>query len=549
MSDQVKILIVDDTPDNILLLGDLLIAQGYKIVTASSGAEALTQVEREQPSLVLLDVVMPAMNGYEVCRQIRANPQTRLLPVVMVTSLDPAEERVKGIEAGADDFLSRPVNHEELFARVRSLLRIEQLHTQVTEQAAQLAEWQKKQELEAARHISLSLFQHLGVDELIQDALSRALEVVGAEAGVVFLAAQESQKLTCAYQIGDKTLLCGTDIPWDQGIEGAVFHSGEPRMITDSTTLRADEAPSLDVMTGTKTRNLIVLPLKRWEGEPIGIMELLNKREGTFEDDDLPILTIISAFIAISVEQARLFEEAKLAEVARLLGDIGHDLKNMLMPVLNGAWLLQDELKSHFGNLPPIEANKAQVSQELSKDLIDMIVNNARRIQDRVREIADSVKGATSPLHVGPCKVEDVVSSVIDTLRFFASEKGVALRTVGLETLPVIQADEHRLFNAFYNLINNAIPEVPAGGSITVRGWTNPDDPCLHLSVADTGRGMSPEVRESLFTKQVMSRKAGGTGLGTKIVKDVVDAHHGRITVDSEVGVGTTFYIELPLDR
>ena len=115
--------------------------------------------------------------------------------------------------------------------------------------------------------------------------------------------------------------------------------------------------------------------------------------------------------------------------------------------------------------------------------------------------------------------------------------------------MPVIQADERRLFTAFYNLIDNAIPEVPAGGSVTVRGQVDIETGTLVLSVADTGRGMSPEVRDALFTAQVVSRKAGGTGLGTKIVKDVVDVHKGSIRVESEVGVGTTIHIRLSLNR
>jgi len=131
-----KILVVDDTPQNVKLLADLLAVKGYAVATASSGAEALEKVEKEQPDLVLLDVVMPEMSGYEVCRKIRGSRATATLPVVMVTALDPAQERVKGIEAGADDFLTKPINRHELLARVKSLLRIKVLHDE-------LAEWNR----------------------------------------------------------------------------------------------------------------------------------------------------------------------------------------------------------------------------------------------------------------------------------------------------------------------------------------------------------------------------------------------------------------------
>jgi adenylate cyclase len=128
MTSNGRILVVDDTPQNVRLLADLLGVKGYEVFTAASGVEALEQVARQRPDLVLLDVVMPGMTGYEVCRKLRAEDTTATLPVIMVTALDPATERIKGIEAGADDFISKPLNQPELLARVKSLLRIKSLH-------------------------------------------------------------------------------------------------------------------------------------------------------------------------------------------------------------------------------------------------------------------------------------------------------------------------------------------------------------------------------------------------------------------------------------
>jgi adenylate cyclase len=131
-----KILVVDDVPINVKLLADLLTVKGYNVVTAANGTEALAKIEKDRPGLVLLDVMMPGMSGYDVCRKIRENPATAMLPVVMVTALDPTQERVKGIEAGADDFLTKPINQPELLARVKSLLRIKVLHDE-------LADWNR----------------------------------------------------------------------------------------------------------------------------------------------------------------------------------------------------------------------------------------------------------------------------------------------------------------------------------------------------------------------------------------------------------------------
>ena len=140
MSASATILVIDDTPHNVKLLAALLSAKGYAIATAADGAEGLEKIRALRPDLVLLDVVMPGMSGYEVCRQIRADPSTGVLPVVMITALDPAEERIKGLEAGADEFLSKPINQAELLARVRSLLRIKTLYDTVQAQASELTE-------------------------------------------------------------------------------------------------------------------------------------------------------------------------------------------------------------------------------------------------------------------------------------------------------------------------------------------------------------------------------------------------------------------------
>jgi adenylate cyclase len=135
-----KILVVDDVAMNVKLLADLLGAKGYRTCTAASGPEALAMLAAEHPDLVLLDVMMPGMSGYEVCQAIRADPALAMLPVVLVTALDPAEERAKGLDAGADDFLSKPVSQAELLARVRSLLRIKSLYDELLQQKSALAE-------------------------------------------------------------------------------------------------------------------------------------------------------------------------------------------------------------------------------------------------------------------------------------------------------------------------------------------------------------------------------------------------------------------------
>ncbi len=134
-----KILVVDDVPENVRLLEAVLVPRGYEVVTAYDGDAALDLVEAEEPDLILLDVMMPGLDGYAVCTRLRANDDTAMLPVIMVTS-SAGQEKTRAIEAGADDFIPKPFNQDELLTRVRSLLRIKRYHDTIKEQAAELAE-------------------------------------------------------------------------------------------------------------------------------------------------------------------------------------------------------------------------------------------------------------------------------------------------------------------------------------------------------------------------------------------------------------------------
>lgn len=148
-----RVLIADDEPNIVIPLEYLMKREGYEVLLARDGDEALAAIRRERPDLVLLDVMMPGMDGYAVCRAIRAEPRTQILPVIMVTALDPHEERVKGLEAGADDFLTKPVNQQELMARVKSLLRVKSLYDQVETQAQELADLNRDLERRVAKQV------------------------------------------------------------------------------------------------------------------------------------------------------------------------------------------------------------------------------------------------------------------------------------------------------------------------------------------------------------------------------------------------------------
>jgi class 3 adenylate cyclase len=145
MSEEPTVLVVDDLPQNVRLLDAVLSPSGFRVLTAGSGQEALDLLKEHQTDLVLLDIVMPGLDGYEVCRRIRKEPTTAFLPVVMITASGD-QEKLHAIEAGADDFVAKPFDRAELLARARSLVRIKRYHDTIERQAAELAGWNRELE-------------------------------------------------------------------------------------------------------------------------------------------------------------------------------------------------------------------------------------------------------------------------------------------------------------------------------------------------------------------------------------------------------------------
>ena len=175
MSGGGRILVVDDVARNIRLLETLLTPEGYEVIAASSGTEALDRVGDASPDVVLLDIRMPGLDGYEVCRRIRSDPEHSYLPIIMVTSAED-EERVRALEAGADDFVAKPLNAPELLARVRSLIRIKQSHDTIRTQAAELADLNRELEGRVATQVAeierLSRLRRFLPQQLAEVALS-----------------------------------------------------------------------------------------------------------------------------------------------------------------------------------------------------------------------------------------------------------------------------------------------------------------------------------------------------------------------------------------
>jgi signal transduction histidine kinase/CheY-like chemotaxis protein len=404
---------------------------------------------------------------------------------------------------------------------------------------------QHEVELAAAARISEQIFQCVSLEELLRQILMTALSVVGAEGGSVLLADFDTQELIFRHSVGTKPVPDGTAISWTKGLVGVTFQTAQPLIIPN---VKSDprHMVEIDSISGLHTRDMICVPLKRWRDSPIGVLTVVNKRNGVLGQADLDIVLLVAGFAAIAIDQVRLYEEAKLADVFRKLGDLSHDVKNLLTPIISGTDLLDEYLKE-MASKPPSASGQFDRVTARSHEQLACLKRAAMRLRRNMQEIADCAKGIRVPSQFAQCQLADIVESVLGILRPSAHQKGVELQTKGFSELPSVMADEHRLFHALYNVINNALDETPRGGSVTVE-VQDCGAPDVLICITDTGPGMPRHVLRNLFKAKAASSKPGGTGLGTKIVKDIIEAHKGTVWADSEETKGTAIYFRLPRD-
>jgi adenylate cyclase len=271
------ILVVDDLPENVRLLQAVLEPRGYTVVTAMSGAEALERVASQPVDMVLLDVSMPGMDGFEVCRRLRAEPATSFLPIVMVTASG-SEEKVAGIKAGADDFIPKPFDQGELLARVRSLLRIKGYHDTIVEQASRLAEWngrleqrveQQVEQLERVGRLKRFLSPQL-VDMIVSSGDEAFLESHRRDITVVFCDlrgftpfAESAEPEDVMTVLGQYHAALGELV---HRFEGTIEHfAGDGLMVFFNDPLPCPDAPARAVRMAVAMRDRVTPLAETWQ--------------------------------------------------------------------------------------------------------------------------------------------------------------------------------------------------------------------------------------------------------------------------------------------
>ena len=397
--------------------------------------------------------------------------------------------------------------------------------------------------------------------EVVASALEASLDTVEADSGSILLHSPADDTLVFEYVVGPiADRLLGRAMPVTEGIAGKVFRTGEPSLLND-----VSQAPEhyhrIADETGYPSVTMITVPLRTAGGRTLGALQAINKRSGPFEQEDLELLTIVGTQAATIIENARLHEAARLGAVASLLAKVGHDVKNMIAPVVASARAIEKVLEKHFEALEAAAQDGPMADTELAgrwardrgrcREATDLLVQATLRVGERTQQMADCIRGEMPPPVMAPTRVSAIAREVAGVLGPVAAERGVEL-LLQADDDPEVMADGSQIFNAVYNLVMNAIPATPSGGTVRLRveaiaGGRFPEGRCLRVEVSDNGSGIPAPILRRLFSAEAISTKSGGTGLGTRIVKEVADIHGGTVSVVSEEGKGSCFTLTLPL--
>jgi len=374
---------------------------------------------------------------------------------------------------------------------------------------------------------SKSINSTLDLDKLLGLILDAATKSIGADRGTLYLVDDVKKELWSKILQGSNMI--EIRLPIGKGLSGFVAEKGETILIPDTY---ADPRfnPEIDKQSGYRTRNMLCMPMKNKDGKLIGVFQLLNKKEGAFDAEDVNFIDAFSAHASVAIENARLAQEMvqneRLSAVGRMASVIIHDIKNPMGTLRVYAQVM----KKKSGNE---EANK----------LADEMIRQVDRFVNMTQEILDFTRG------VSASNFQDMeFKTVMDDVLSFI-EKDLEKNNVKLEKNPnfegIVTMDQDKIVRVFYNIASNARDAMPQGGMLTLT--TALDGGYVRIDFKDTGTGMPDEVKKKIFEPFMTYGKKHGTGLGMAIVKKVIDDHHGTIDIESEMGHGTTITIRLPV--
>jgi len=574
---QNNILIVDDIPDNLNVLTRMLTQKGYLVRPAINGQIALKAVSKALPDLILLDIMMPDIDGYEVCRQLKADENTRDIPVLFISVLGEAMDKVKAFDVGGVDYITKPFQTEEVLARVETHLALRNVQKRLQEQNTQLrqeiTERERAEETLQQRNRELLLLSRVGqmfsssleLEHVLDTILGEVQQLLDVFSISCWLIAPETNELVCLQAKGSGSEdIVNWRLPLGHGITGWVAQHGESLVIPDIWT---DERhfKSVDKKFGVAIHSMLSLPL-RVKGEVIGVLNLVDSRVGHFTQDDSILVESIAAAAAIAIENARLYTtaqqeiaERKRAEAALLAAHNEVKDKNAQLQELNANKdkffsIIAQDLQTPITGLLELtlvtSENIEYFSRNELKETAETLRNSLENLYELLKNLFtwSGIQRGTVVAHPQTVDLKDIIRRNMSFFIPFAEKKQVRLKS-GMTAETFVYADPDMVYAVVRNLISNALKFTFPGDKVSISA-TQADD-TIEVAVSDTGVGISPEDLPKLFRVDVTYQTPGtageeGTGLGLILCKELVERNGGRIWVESEVGIGTTFKFTLP---
>ncbi len=574
-----QILIVEDSATQAAALAALLEEHGFETAIARNGEQALARIGNEKFSLVLTDVLMPGISGYDVCRRIKTDLGRSDLPVVLLTSLGDPLDILRGLECGADNYVTKPYDAERLLARVKSAIargstvgerdsrpvdiRLLNNSFRITagkEQVLDLCISSYEDLVESSKAVregerrarflagaAEKLASSLDSDE-IMSLLATVCVPSLADLSAVDMLEADGRIERMEVAIADSTK---SDLAQDlrqfprsiseRSLVSKALETGDPQLARDVTSAMLGELTQLPehlrVLTELGLRSYMAVPLIA-RGKIIGVLLLVMLDSGRlFDHDDLTLAVDLARTASLSVDNARLYRQAQQATRARddVLGIVSHDLRNPIHTIHMSASFL---LETAATGLPP-----TKLAPQLG-----IIRRSAMRANTLIGDLLDvtRIEAGSLAVDASPHDAASLLDESMAEMTAIATEKGVTLDYRWIGEPARVLADKGRIAQIVSNLVGNAIKFTPRGGSVSVSGEFATHN--ATFVVKDTGAGISAEHMPHLFDRfwQVNKKTRQGAGLGLFIAKGIVEAHGGELQVESTLGEGSKFSFTLP---
>ena len=489
------ILIVDDDATNVVVLEGILEAAGYQLVVAKNGYEALALLAQEPPDLILLDVMMPEMDGFTVCRHVKATPAWQHIPVIIITALDEAEDYARALDCGADDFMTKPFTFTVLLARVRGYLRA-------------------KHAMEELRH---SEERYRRLVELSPDAV-----LVHCDGTIVYA------NVACVR-------LLGATNP-DQLLGRPLMEIIHPDY-TDIVVARLRQMQEQGVAVPLLEEKLV-----RLDGRVVNVE--VASMPIPYQDSSayLAVIRDITERLETRTALRAAKEAAETANLAKsqFLANMSHELRTPLNAIIGYSEILREEAE---------ELDYTDFLSDLRK-----IHTAGKHLLSLINDVLDlaKIEAGKMPPYLEFFDVSTVIHDAVSTIDPLIGKNANTLHVQVADQVGTMYSDITKVRQSLLNLLSNACKFTKEGPiTLTVTRETGADKEWLCFQVRDTGIGMSPEQIRRLFQPFLQAdasttRQYGGTGLGLTITQHFCHMLGGTITVESALGEGSTFTMRLP---